>query len=724
MKLNPDLLRIFRLIEWLRKIFRLGITALLLLLPNFVFGQWVSSKLPYCPSSGLKNNCLGTYIDKTGQRYSGEWKNGRFHGNGFLIDPSGERYAGTWLEGKRNGRGTQIFPDGSKYVGEFQSDRRQGIGTFIFPNGSRYVGFWDNDKRGGEGILYGKEGNVIKSGRWADSELLSSQSFPAERFPSGIISPSSSGQKPLSKDIASQKRPLKCPPTGVKDNCIGEQTQLDGSRYVGQFKSNLWHGQGALSLANGDLYIGEFFNSKYHGQGTYQFADKVKYVGEFFEGKRHGTGVLTESDGTKYEGEWREDRRSGRGTLTKSDGTKYVGEWLEGLRSGHGTLTFNNGESYRGEFLKGSPNGIGTYTFRSGDRHVGTWLNGERSGKGIEYRVDGSINKSGEWVDGRFVNSEVVDSKLFPLTDLIKVTVGDSTSSDVGLAERQRLAAELEEERIRRQAIESRLAIEQTERERISGVLQEQELKKQAALAEVERQKAIIKSEKRIALIIGNSRYLSNPLLNPVNDAIDIGRTLDNLGFKTMVLTDASITQMREATRNFADAVPQSDVALIFYAGHGLEVKGRNYLVPVNATIRHEFELEDQAYDAGRWLDMLENNKAAGKQRVNILILDACRDNVFSRGWRSSSRGLARMDAPTGTFIAFATAPGKVASDGDRQRNSPFTKNLLQTIQIPNMPIELMFREVRRRVLEETKGEQVPWDNSSLIGNFVFNVSR
>ena len=119
---------------------------------------------------------------------------------------------------------------------------------------------------------------------------------------------------------------------------------------------------------------------------------------------------------------------------------------------------------------------------------------------------------------------------------------------------------------------------------------------------------------------------------------------------------------------------------------------------------------------------MEEVQSSDGKKRVAILILDACRDNPLTRSWRSSGRGLARMDAPAGTFISFSTSPGSVASDG-RGRNSPFTKHLLQAIRKPDVPIELMFKEVRVGVMGETKGEQIPWDSSSLTGDFYFSRS-
>jgi uncharacterized caspase-like protein len=201
--------------------------------------------------------------------------------------------------------------------------------------------------------------------------------------------------------------------------------------------------------------------------------------------------------------------------------------------------------------------------------------------------------------------------------------------------------------------------------------------------------------------------------------------TLRGLGFEVTTLQDASLRQLRDATRQFEQSVAAADVALIFYAGHAVEAKGRNYVIPVDADVAREYELDDQAYDAQQWLAMLGDVKSSNAQRVNIVILDACRDNPVSRQWRSTSRGLGRMDAPSGTLLVYSTAPGKVASDGPKgQRNSPFTKSLLQAMQTPNVPVEQVLKDVRRRVLADTQGEQVPWENSSLVGDFVFKRER
>jgi hypothetical protein len=224
---------------------------------------------------------------------------------------------------------------------------------------------------------------------------------------------------------------------------------------------------------------------------------------------------------------------------------------------------------------------------------------------------------------------------------------------------------------------------------------------------------------KRLALVIGNSKYSQRPLDNPVNDANDVSKALKSTGFEVIDVRDATLSQMRTAVRLFGDKLLNNDVGLVYYSGHGIEVKGRNYFIPVNADIKRSDEIADQSLDVGLVLDKMETAQKA----VNILIVDACRDDPFGRSFRSGSRGLATMDAPQGTIIAFATSPGKVAADGDG-RNSPYTKNLVVAMQEPNVPIEQVFKQVRRAVQKETKGQQTPWENTSLSGDFYFSVKK
>ena len=277
------------------------------------------------------------------------------------------------------------------------------------------------------------------------------------------------------------------------------------------------------------------------------------------------------------------------------------------------------------------------------------------------------------------------------------------------------LLEEVELERNRRQELEQRLAAaEARERERLQTQPTPLPPRPQAAL----------RPERRVALIVGNAAYKISPLDNPVNDATDMDAGLKRAGFQTTLLRNASLAQMREATRRFADQLLTADVALIYFAGHGIESNRRNFMIPVNADLKFEYELADQAYDASNWLEMLEVVRSTNADRVNIVILDACRNNSLI-GARSFSRGLGRLDAPSGTFLAYSTAPGKVAADGPRgQRNSPFTKHLLQAMQQPGLPIEEVFKEVRRNVSRETAGAQVPWESTSLTGFFAFQRQR
>jgi osmotically-inducible protein OsmY len=224
---------------------------------------------------------------------------------------------------------------------------------------------------------------------------------------------------------------------------------------------------------------------------------------------------------------------------------------------------------------------------------------------------------------------------------------------------------------------------------------------------------------KRLALVIGNSAYQSRPLNSPKNDADDVSKALKGTGFEVIDLRDATLPQMRLATRQFGERLMSNDVGLVYYSGHGIEVKGKNYFIPVNADIKSSDEVADQALDVSLILAKMDS----AKKGVNILIVDACRDDPFGRSYRSNSRGLAAMDAPQGTIIAYATSPGNVASDG-AGRNSPYTRNLVKAMQTPNLPVELMFKEVRRAVREETKNQQTPWENTSLSGNFYFSTKK
>ncbi len=219
----------------------------------------------------------------------------------------------------------------------------------------------------------------------------------------------------------------------------------------------------------------------------------------------------------------------------------------------------------------------------------------------------------------------------------------------------------------------------------------------------------------RVALVIGNAAYETAPLSNPVNDARDMAAALRAHGFEVTLGTDWTKRQMEDAIRAFGSRLRAGRVGLFYFAGHGMQVGGRNFLVPIGFRLGTESEVEYEAVDTGRVLGQMED---AGSG-VNVVILDACRNNPFGRGFRSVEQGLARLAAPTGSFIGYATAPGSVAADG-KGRNGTYTAALLEALRVPGLKVEEVFKRVRQSVARETAQKQVPWDSSSLVGDFYF----
>jgi len=226
---------------------------------------------------------------------------------------------------------------------------------------------------------------------------------------------------------------------------------------------------------------------------------------------------------------------------------------------------------------------------------------------------------------------------------------------------------------------------------------------------------AYAQSENRTALVIGIGDYRTAPLKNPVNDAQDMAAALREVGFDVIHRENVNRREMRAAIREFGRKIRQGGVGLFYFAGHGVEVGGSNYLIPLGSNIEEEFEVADEAVAA----DSVLRAMGDADNHLNIIILDACRNNPFARSFRSASRGLARMTAPTGSLLVYATAPGSVAADGDG-RNGVFTKHLLDAMQNPGSTLEQVFKQVRINVGRDTSGRQVPWEESSLTGDFYF----
>ena len=230
------------------------------------------------------------------------------------------------------------------------------------------------------------------------------------------------------------------------------------------------------------------------------------------------------------------------------------------------------------------------------------------------------------------------------------------------------------------------------------------------------------KDEKRYALVIGNSNYSREIgiLKNPVNDATDVATELRNSNFEVQLLTNATYVQIREAMRKFQEKLTNGPrdqtVGLFYYAGHGVQYQDENYLVPIDASVQFEDDITRMCFPVQR---MVLGNMERTNSRMNIVILDACRNNPFPATSRSVGQGLGEMKRARGSFIAFATAPGSVASDGNG-RNGLYTQELLKALRKPNLTIEQVFKEVRMNVLRLSGDRQYTWDSSNIIGEFIF----
>ena len=222
---------------------------------------------------------------------------------------------------------------------------------------------------------------------------------------------------------------------------------------------------------------------------------------------------------------------------------------------------------------------------------------------------------------------------------------------------------------------------------------------------------------RRVALVIGNAAYAHAPALrNSTNDATDVAAALTQYGFSVIEGTDLSQESMDNALMEFRALAQDAEAAMFYYAGHGVQVSGENYLLPVDADIEHQSQVRYRSMALGQVMSILEDTRAQFK----VVVLDACRDNPFA-SMRSMAGGLANLSsAPSGSFVAFATAPGRRASDNPTGRNGLFTAALLEEMRSPGVELTQMFRQVRGRVARESGSAQEPWQSGSYSGDFYF----
>ena len=221
---------------------------------------------------------------------------------------------------------------------------------------------------------------------------------------------------------------------------------------------------------------------------------------------------------------------------------------------------------------------------------------------------------------------------------------------------------------------------------------------------------------RRLALVVGNDAYPQAPLNNAVNDAVTIAKTMESRGFAVQLITNASLRSLEGRVSSFVSSVQETDTVLLFYSGHGIQIDGENYIIPVDFTANTEADAKYRGYSINRLLEGVNSQRPA----LSVLILDACRNNPFS-STRSLQKGWAVMQGAFGNFIAFATSPGSTASDNPGGRNGLFTEQLIQALnQNPNFMLDELFNRVRAQVYTKSRARQLPWSSTSVIGDFVF----
>lgn len=379
------------------------------------------------------------------------------------------------------------------------------------------------------------------------------------------------------------------------------------------------------------------------------------------------------------------DCANGNGRFLYANGDRYLGEFKNSVSHGRGAYYFNNGDLYKGQFKNGERHGFGNMTWKNGDKYIGEYAHNQREGDGTYYFADGRVKK------GVFKNGLLVQEFSPPKVDTPKIVATDSN------------------------ALVQRGGGDPFGNKANNNATVSSNSRKMKAVG------GLVDGENRVALLFGNAAYKETPLKNAGNDAQAMADELLKLGFEVWLYKDASKREMKEAIRDFSDYLrAQKAVGLFFYAGHGLQADGRNYLVPVDADIKGAQDIEFEAFDLSRLLVEME----FAENPMNIIILDACRDNPYKKEFGDrykSHAGFTQIqNAPINSMVAFSTAPGATASDGVG-KNGLYTQELLKNLESNgDKKLEDIFKLVRASVRKASAGKQIPWENSAIETDFYF----
>ncbi len=562
-------------------------------------------------------------------------------------------------------------------------------------------------------------------------------------------------------------------------NGYGIMVWDSGQRYEGNFKNSQRHGYGYMRYSTGKNYTGEWEENTQHGHGMLSFSEEhptqKKFVGEWKRNVREGYGTLHQKDGTYKAGFWRKNQfiaetekgqclegncETGWGTYAYNDYSLYIGEFKEKKRHGEGTLIYALGTKYKGSHLNDKREGFGTYYYAGGNKYVGDWKGNKKTGVGKMY-AKGRLLYTASWENNVPLDKTYPDDLPENSKRIVQSTERDKDGpiiqilsprvkrGPIVVAKKKKIrvhgVAKDKSEIIRVRVNGVNAALNETvsntrDFEAVIDLAQGQndfwveakdihgnttkidftvvfDGKEEEIAAKDYSGAESNKDAPRMALIIGNGNYDEVPLRNPVNDATAIATRLQDYNFDVTLRLNINHDDLVTVIKNFGQRLKETGgIGLFYYAGHGLQIKGENYLVPVDANIEKELDVELEGVKLQRVLNEFDY----AENQMNIVILDACRDNPYSN-LRSLGSGLAPVyRAPLGTFIAYATSPGQSASDGENNHGL-YTQELLNALKgAENKQLEDVFKEVRTNVRKKSDGDQIPWENSSLEGAFYF----
>ncbi len=717
----------------------------------------------------MKYNGKGTLYFKDGERYVGYWEKGKQSGPGTQVYSDGKSEEVVLKDGEYDKK----F-DRKALIGCLYGSEKEGYNVTYYKNGDKYEGYNHKGEHHGYGKLQFNNGYVYE-GQFADGQY---SGYGTLTKPDGTVQEGIWENGRYEGEIRNHQGCL-------SGNCKDEYSVLveNGNQYFGQFKNGKPNGIGKYILSNGDIYKGSVSDGKIEGHGTIEYADtkspdaKIRYVGDIKNGKPHGYGSMLFGNGHMYYGQFKAGLFDGQGIYedieteeqeiamysqgkpvknldavdliygSKNDigiiltiDGKYTGELMDGIPTGNGMLECYDGSIILGDFDDGKANGHCIYENKDrGIRYVGSMKNNKITGRGTMETANG-VSVKGYFRDGNLSKEDVDASvakpqitwmslpKISNETDQPNMVIQVGIASDKKVKDVKLYNNDMEVGHAVGSSNVRNLYLEYTFQITLNPGRNTLTVKASNDGGTTISENRIvdlmasdqISNQKRLALVVGNNDYEHvSKLRNPINDAKLMTDVLTKLGFECMTYYNASRNTLKEAALDFGDKLAsEKAVGLFFYAGHAIQISGVNYIIPVEATIPTRNDVENVCFSINKILGHMQY----AANDLNIIILDACRDNPFAD---DGSQGLVPLDAPKGSFIAYSTSPGKTAYDGDGD-NGLYTGQLAKAMMRPGLKLEDISKEVREevfRISHETKGEgkeQIPWENSSVFGNFYF----